>query len=553
MSTLSNSYSRRNGQGSTAADGWLNYYNDSAGYIGDGYISGNIYVSVSSIKSASGAFTGNVPIRVYLSDDTEIEIGWLKYVSFNANSGSYGSVSGWLSDMSISTANRIKLVQKQIVRVDVGQSDYNDGKDIKCGESSNVSLQIEYDEYYTAPSAPSSVSLDSTYVPSGGSTVLRWSGASAGTFNPIAGYLVYRGTTQIADLGASVSSLAIGSGSIPSVGSSYTYKVITKGTKSNSGYSSGVTLYTYGAVSAPTAVAVSQQMVSPGTTVTLSWSGASGGSYNAISNYRIYRSTSASSGYELLQTVGSGVTSYGVTSPSSPGTKFYYKIETVGAHSTSGLSSSYAAVGSNAAPGNPSVSTPPGAVTHNSRPRFLVTVGTDSEDEVQTMTYTPAVTVSRTSNIHGNDKIVARISSKVSSGSNSLGITQTDPYAATSGLTLPYTYAPVEWTDATVEAGTTLIRAAHLNEIRSVLDDLCTWYGISPTEWAEEIVAGETPTAHWESHIAEIHAAVRRIVNYVNAWDETAETAQITLPALITSTAPAAAVISQLRQIVTAL
>ena len=151
---------------------------------------------------------------------------------------------------------------------------------------------------FSAPSAPSTVTLGGAtafYALAGASVTLAWSGAGAGTNNPITGYQIYRN-------GASLQSTTAGSISVQAHatnGSSYYYQVYTLGTHSNSAASASRYLYTYSHPAAPTAVTASNTTPDAGTNVTLSWSGAAAGSYNAITGYEIHRSTTSGGTYSL--------------------------------------------------------------------------------------------------------------------------------------------------------------------------------------------------------------------------------------------------------------
>ena len=201
---------------------------------------------------------------------------------------------------------------------------------------------------YSAPSAPPSVSIGggaSAYALSGATVTLAWSGAGAGTNNPITGYDIYQnGTIYVQGLSAGTTSHAVAAHT--AAGSSYTYTVVTRGAYSNSGASAGRVVYTYSHPIAPTAVSVSNSTPDAGTSVTLSWSGAEAGSYNVIARYKVYRADTPSGEYTELTSVDSTATSgsCSVTAPGTMGSSFYYKVVTVGVRSVSGQSSAYAAV-----------------------------------------------------------------------------------------------------------------------------------------------------------------------------------------------------------------
>ena len=198
---------------------------------------------------------------------------------------------------------------------------------------------------FSAPSAPSTVTLGGAtafYALAGASVTLAWSGAGAGTNNPITGYQVYRNGASLQS--TTSTSLAVQAHS--TAGSSYYYQVYTLGSHSNSAASASRYLYTYSHPSAPTAVSASNTNPNAGTAVTLSWSGAAAGSYNAITGYEIHRSTTSGGTYSLLTSVSTTAASgsVSVTAHATMGSAYYYKVITVGERSKSGVSSAYATV-----------------------------------------------------------------------------------------------------------------------------------------------------------------------------------------------------------------
>jgi hypothetical protein len=98
----------------------------------------------------------------------------------------------------------------------------------------------------------------------------------------------------------------------------------------------------YTACTPPSSISLGANNVAPGAPVTLSWSGASGGTNNPITKYKVYRATSAGGTYTYLgETTGLSMTVY---SPATNGASYYYKIITVG--TVSGYDSGYSAASS---------------------------------------------------------------------------------------------------------------------------------------------------------------------------------------------------------------
>ncbi len=283
-------------------------------------------VTLSWSGASAGISNGITGYQIYRSDSAGGSYSHIATVSTSAGSGS--------TTVTAPSGNGSSYYYKVLTLGSV--AGYNSGL-----SSAYTALTCSF----TAPSAPSTVTIDGSttaYAAAGTNVTLAWSGAAAGTNNPITGYHIYRdGNYFAATTGTSYSVPAHGTAGI-----SYTYTVYTLGAYANSGASSGRTVYTYGAPAAPASVTVSNGNPDAGTNLTLSWSGAGAGSYNTIAGYQVYRSTSAGGTYYYLGEVTSTGTSGSmqVTSHATMGTAYYYKVYTIGARSNSAISAAYASV-----------------------------------------------------------------------------------------------------------------------------------------------------------------------------------------------------------------
>ena len=203
-------------------------------------------------------------------------------------------------------------------------------------KSASTSLQCSY----TAPTV-SNVLLDAgsvtIYKPAGSTAVLSWAG-TAGTNNPIARYAVYRNGTLLQDV-TGATGLTV---DVPTAGGNYYFSVVAVGAYSNSAGVTSPTVYAFSDPSAPSAIALAKSECGKGETVRLSWSGAVAGAQNAITGYRVYRSTSEDGTYSQLgDDIASTDTSgyLDVVSDTRKGRSYYYKVVTIGAHSASAMSS----------------------------------------------------------------------------------------------------------------------------------------------------------------------------------------------------------------------
>ena len=177
----------RSNSGSTASDGWLWYPFGSSFSLGSQYVLEWIYVRFTGLKSASGAFTGDVPIQI-VTTEGDYDVGVISGYTFPASTSSSGvQISGYLATSADVLA---KLTTATIERVDLGQSTYAGGKDIRCLESSQCTLILGYNYAYSKCywSSDAKVILSETL--SRNNVTLSWSGAIAGTVNPITGYEV---------------------------------------------------------------------------------------------------------------------------------------------------------------------------------------------------------------------------------------------------------------------------------------------------------------------------------------------------------------------------
>lgn len=213
----------------------------------------------------------------------------------------------------------------------------------------NITLEITYEMPYTAPTAPTQLTVSKASALPGESVILSWSGAKAGNNVPINGYAVYRAIsadgdyTLLAETDAETLNLSVAA---PASAGSYFYKVMALG--GVDGYNSGLSgtfAQVSVAVTAPTApsfLSLSLDRQYPGGSAVLSFSGASAGENNPIAGYALWQSSTPDSGYEkadtLTSTAASG--SFTVTAPQS-GSR-YFKVQTIGRNMDGTLSASYA-------------------------------------------------------------------------------------------------------------------------------------------------------------------------------------------------------------------
>jgi len=356
---------------------------------------------------------------------------------------------------------------------------------------------------YTNCSAPSSVSVSLSTIDSGGSITLSWSGAAAGTNNPIAGYQIYHSTNNSTfTLYDTISTSATSGNKAITLTSSddvtYYYRVYTIGTNTNfnSGASAtvSVAVKTYTNCTAPTVVTVSSAIAEGD--VTISWSGAAAGRNNPIANYKIQRQESAdnttwTAAADLTTTTA---TSLSVSAPSTRGNYYRYLVAAIG--TKTGYNSGYTTGGNvrkNRLPSAPTIAFPvAGSKIYNPKPYVKVTVGSEPDAQNQTIKASNGTYTVSSASTYGAGSIVSLQFANNLSGSNTITVRGNDGLADGAAATAAITVLTPSWTDGTLSG--VPIKAAHINELRAIVDDIRAYYGLPAYAWTDApIVANETP------------------------------------------------------------
>lgn len=395
---------------------------------------------------------------------------------------------------------------------------------------------------------------------------LAFSGASAGVLNAISAYEIqYADSVNNAtweswtalDVVASSTTSGSVSVAVPSTRGNYRiYRIRTRGAAGASYYSDWKQTQSVRRnqlPTAPTSFAAQPEVYTSGM-IALTYSGAADPDGN-LSTHNVQYAVSTDDGvtWGAWTSLTNGAVSH--TPTLNAGDRIKYQVRAVDAlGAVSGWKTSNSC-GKNTAPAAPTVSLPQaGKTTHNSRPRFLVTMGADAEGHPQ-MTAPYGYTASRSSGLTNGDKIVFKKVMAAAAGAVAINVTSADPYGETSpAAARSTTYAAPKYTDTTIIKGTTAIKAAHVTELRTMVNTLRAYYGLGAVAWAETITAEVTKARNWQAHIMELRTAIDDIIALVNGWDTASEVNRIPAPAWLPLTAqPSAAVMQQVRDLVEAL
>lgn len=430
----------------------------------------------------------------------------------------------------------------------------------------------------TACGLPTAFSLSATLTE--GAVTLSWNGATHGAGNTITAYeLQYSDSTDASTWGgwtalAVVSSSATsGSQSVNPSATAGTYRrfrLRIQGTAGETYYSAW--LISSNSVrrnippTAPTVFTASPAVYDTGT-ISLAWSGIVAGT-SAIKQVVIQQATSADGvtwgTYEALTTITTSTTSgtYEATPSSVSGMSTRYRLsvtDTLNAISAYAVSNVVRKV---SPPTAPVVIAPKNAgQTCAITPRFLISTGARLGDGTQKVCV-------KIGTADWEDSVASpeRFST---SGALANGVPT---------IYTPVTLAPGNYTIAfrSVDSGTeavspevvrsftvltspfeeiapnvTKVKASHIRSLRTAINYVRDFYGLSAVSWSEDVVAGKTTVKNWPFHVLELRKAIVQVVDGINGFD-VAWTNKLPDPEWIpiTTGRPRAAVMQQIQTII---
>ena len=396
----------------------------------------------------------------------------------------------------------------------------------------------------TACGAPSACSVSPTVAE--GSAALSWSGASGGTNNAVTGFEIqYSDSSNNTDweswtaLSTVSSSSASGSLSVspPAARGSYRrFRVRTQGS-AGSGYYSGwkVSSNSVRKNTPPqpaASLAASPSVYSTGS-VTISWSGASGGT-SPIKGYMLASRTSTDgstwTAWNVLETFDLSASGGSRTVPASdvPGTYTKYglwTIDTLDVYSSEQVSNAIFCVA--AACDEPAIAAPKnGASTYNPNPRVLLTTGAQPSEQVAqvkigTGSWQDGVnnpSLFSPSGVVGGSAAVMFKAETQTAGTKTLTVRCVNPDFEAPSAEISRSFTVLTSPFEEIAANGTKVKASHITALRTAVDTVRNYYGLAPVSWGEEITAGRAEVKNWPLHILEIRAAVEPVIALINQF-----------------------------------
>ena len=409
---------------------------------------------------------------------------------------------------------------------------------------------------------------------------LSWSGATHGAGNTITAYeLQYSESTDASTWGPWTaltvlnSTATSGSQSVSPSARAGTYRrfrLRIQGTAGETYYSdwlvSSNTVRRNIPPVAPTVFTASPAVYDAGA-ITLAWSGIATGT-SSIKQVVIQQAASADGvtwgAYEALTTIATTATSgaYEATPSSVSGMSTRYRLsvtDTLNAISAYALSNVIRMVSPPIAP----VVTAPKAAgqTYASTPRFLITTGARLGGgtqivcvKISTANWEDSVANPErfsTAGILGNEVQTIYTPTALPPGTYTVTFRSVDSgsEAVSPDVMRTFTVSPSPFEE--IVANVTKVKAAHMKSLRTAVNNIRDFYGLSAVSWSEDVVASKTYVKNWPFHVLELRKAIEQVVDFINAFDITWAN-KLPDPAWIpiTTSRPQAAVMQQLQTII---
>lgn len=279
----------------------------------------------------------------------------------------------------------------------------------------------------------------------------------------------------------------------------------------------------------------------------LTWAAGRVGSHDEFKRYEVLRYDPTEGTYTTLGSTTD--LEYEITAPNEDGSSYYYYVRIVTLYHAA-RSSEFASIYTYIPLDPPTALNAGDNPVYGPRPTLLLQLGRGPTGALLTVV-ADGWTASRRA--YPGQKVYLRKNTAYTADTeDTVTVTVTDELVRTATVDIDVSYAAPVYTQPTISAGDTVVKAADITELQEIYNDLRQSYGLEAVEFTP-CVAGETSLTLWETHISELHDTVRDIQAVINAWDPSSVTWAVILPPLILTYGPSAAAINQLRDLATIL
>ena len=70
-----------------------------------------------------------------------------------------------------------------------------------------------------------------------------------------------------------------------------------------------------------------------------------------------------------------------------------------------------------------------------------------------------------------------------------------------------------------IVANVTNVNASHIRSLRTAINNIRDFYGLSAVNWSEDVIVGKTYVKNWPFHVLELRKAIEQVVDFINGFD----------------------------------
>jgi len=239
------------------------------------------------------------------------------------------------------------------------------------------------------------------------------------------------------------------------------------------------------------------------------------------------------SGWTVLSTINLAATSGTFTPNVSrvPGTHTQFgiwTIDTLGVFSDVRVSNSILNIPLDRPPLAPLVTAPRnGSITYNTKPMVFIQVQPEPDGQLQTV-YVRIGSREWHNNVDnpeyftttgalGDNARTVYTSDELPLGTHTIQVQTSDGGydSPTVSRTITILASPFD----TIASNTTAVKARHITDLRTAINNIRNYYGMAAFVWNETINPGETQVLYWPFHILELRAAIGAVLDFINGFD----------------------------------
>jgi hypothetical protein len=185
----------------------------------------------------------------------------------------------------------------------------------------------------------------------------------------------------------------------------------------------------------------------------------------------------------------------------------------------------------NSKPPTPNVVAPVnGSITYNRQPRVLLKLGAKPDGEEQMLSIQNAYgawgdSVKDSANFSHAGWLADNTAVRFQHESIQIGTnytisakTKDKSFQEESG-TVSRTFSVFELPIEKIIANETAVKSDHIITLRTAINNIRHYYGLTTFVWQESIISGRTQISRWTWHVLELRGAINEVIAFINGFD----------------------------------